>query len=192
MNDYYKKAADVQGITALIATADRMGLRRFEARNTGGMVMNAVMGFPNGDQLHLSEYGVTVFDKNGEELEWVLPMPELSGNDQELPESDREKIVSAAWSHIHTRYPLLADAIRLAKFEIRKDIATGQVPAHVASFGELHDYVDANTYGGLCDEYVLDDNAEWWLFGDLLQDALHCWIASGQLAEDRKTINRPL
>lgn len=38
------------------------------------------------------------------------------------------------------------------KREVREDIAKGIVPAAVASFSELHDHVDANEYGGACEE----------------------------------------
>jgi hypothetical protein len=36
------------------------------------------------------------------------------------------------------------------KAEVLADIEAGNVPTTVASFSELHDYVDANEYGGLC------------------------------------------
>jgi hypothetical protein len=42
-------------------------------------------------------------------------------------------------------------AIKRAKEEILDDIETGRVPATVTRFAELHDYVDANEYGGLCE-----------------------------------------
>lgn len=38
------------------------------------------------------------------------------------------------------------------KAEITADLESGRVPAKVASFADLHDYVDANEYGGLCSE----------------------------------------
>jgi len=43
-------------------------------------------------------------------------------------------------------------AVALAIVQITTDIHSGRVPATVGAFGELHDYVDANEYGGLCDE----------------------------------------
>ncbi len=46
---------------------------------------------------------------------------------------------------------LLAETI---KQEIMLDLSMGVVPYSVGSFAELHDYVDANCYGGLCDEGV--------------------------------------
>ena len=36
--------------------------------------------------------------------------------------------------------------------ELCEDIASGLVPSTVSSFAELHDYVDANCYGGFCDD----------------------------------------
>lgn len=47
---------------------------------------------------------------------------------------------------------LVADSIEQAKREIMEDIASGRVPFTVSSFGRLHDYVDANCYGGLCED----------------------------------------
>lgn len=47
---------------------------------------------------------------------------------------------------------LVADSIERGKREIQEDIASGRVPFTVTTFGRLHDYVDANYYGGLCDE----------------------------------------
>jgi hypothetical protein len=38
------------------------------------------------------------------------------------------------------------------KAEISLDVATGRQPQHVASFGDLDDHVDANEYGGMCED----------------------------------------
>ena len=46
----------------------------------------------------------------------------------------------------------IKEAVARSKREIIADIASGRVPATVKTFSELHDYVDANEYGGLCDE----------------------------------------
>lgn len=73
----------------------------------------------------------------------------------------------------------MATLIARVKAEIAEDIAQGVVPETVASFSELHDYVDANTYAGLCD----DDNAD--VTTDELiemQDAVHEWLAAGRPA----------
>jgi hypothetical protein len=80
----------------------------------------------------------------------------------------------------------VADAIARSKREILADIDTGRVPASVATFGDLHDYVDANEYGGLCDEggafdvgwsedeSSIDDRA------DEVQSAVHDWLVAGR------------
>jgi hypothetical protein len=53
---------------------------------------------------------------------------------------------------IHAGEPILfctlEQAIERSKSEILGDVAEGTVPATCASYSELHDYVDANGYGG--------------------------------------------
>lgn len=49
------------------------------------------------------------------------------------------------------------------QFEILSDMMTGVVPRNIESFAELHDYVDANCYGGFCDDPFADELIE--LFG---------------------------
>ena len=46
----------------------------------------------------------------------------------------------------------LDESIERMKQEIIDDIKEGQVPADCPSFSALHDYVDANCYGGFCDD----------------------------------------
>jgi hypothetical protein len=69
-------------------------------------------------------------------------------------------------------------AVARSKEEIRADVAAGRVPASVARFSELHDFVDANEYGGLCEggEWCLDMEA-----GNAVQSAVDAWLASGGL-----------
>lgn len=78
-------------------------------------------------------------------------------------------------------------AIR-AKTEILADIEAGTVPATVASFSELHDYVDANGYGGAFEDAVIcadDDsnivdvqaNVDFW---NEVQNAVDAWIKAGR------------
>ena len=76
-------------------------------------------------------------------------------------------------------------AIARAKKEILKDIAEQRVPATVSSFSDLHDYVDANTYGGLCDENFWggvggedEDVDVAFLAENYVQNALDEWIRS--------------
>ena len=42
------------------------------------------------------------------------------------------------------------------KAEILADVAKGIVPASVRSFADLHGFVDANAYGGLCEDETFD------------------------------------
>lgn len=81
------------------------------------------------------------------------------------------------------------------KREVRQSIRIGQVPATVASFSELHDYVDANEYGGACEEDAefayggLDDDANdndrekyveaMCAFWNRCQGAIDDWIKAG-------------
>lgn len=51
--------------------------------------------------------------------------------------------------------------IERVKIEILDDMADGTIPRTVSSFSELHDFVDANCYGGFCDDTGLaDDNSD--------------------------------
>lgn len=45
-----------------------------------------------------------------------------------------------------------AEIAEVISAEIRDDVQAGRVPTTISSFGELDDYVDANIYGGLCDD----------------------------------------
>lgn len=79
------------------------------------------------------------------------------------------------------RASLIRGAIQLGKEEITDDIEHGVVPATVGSFSELHDYVDANLYGGLCD--AVGDGFEWADDIDAcneVQNALDSWIKNGK------------
>lgn len=52
--------------------------------------------------------------------------------------------------------PTLEQTVQRMKSEVLADVARGQVPNSVASFGDLHDYVDANEYGGFCEDELAD------------------------------------
>ena len=73
------------------------------------------------------------------------------------------------------------------KAEINADIAAGQVPATVKSFSELHDYVDANEYGGFCDEsFNIEYEAahggalNMSYFVNDAQNAINSWLEAGR------------
>jgi len=51
--------------------------------------------------------------------------------------------------------PELNESIERMKQEIVEDIKAGRVPADCPSFSALHDYVDANCYGGFCEDVLL-------------------------------------
>jgi hypothetical protein len=69
------------------------------------------------------------------------------------------------------------NAVDRAKLEIIADIAAGRVPSSVRTFSELHDHVDANEYGGLCDPdaYGKFDTG----FANAVQSAVDTWLAGG-------------
>ena len=66
----------------------------------------------------------------------------------------------------------IREAVAEAVAEIEMDIADGTVPSTVKSFQELHDHVDANEYGGLCDrraDWTMEDAAK-------VQELIDRWI----------------
>lgn len=81
------------------------------------------------------------------------------------------------------------------KSEILQDVKDGFVPSGVLSFSELHDYRDANCYGGLCEDTIADaliaqfggcDEHEGMPQGmidfiNLAQAEIDTWIKSGAL-----------
>lgn len=89
----------------------------------------------------------------------------------------------------------IAATVDQSKAEILADIAAGTVPADVPDFQQLHDYVDANCYGGLCDEnpatdaifpHDADDDPDV-LAGErfthacnVIQDAVNAWLIAGR------------
>lgn len=64
--------------------------------------------------------------------------------------------------------------IARAKLEILKDMRRGIVPRDVASFSQLHDYVDANGYGGAFEEdaHSVEDMDFW----NELQRQVDLWL----------------
>ena len=68
--------------------------------------------------------------------------------------------------------------------EILADIASSKVPVTVSSFAELHDHVDANCYGGACDDDpqcpVDFNDPETVRFWDYLQGCIDAWLKEGR------------
>lgn len=60
--------------------------------------------------------------------------------------------------------------------EIRDDVRRGVLPYLPDTFSELHSFVDANTYGGMCDENANADvsTEDWYGIQDVVQD----WMIS--------------
>jgi hypothetical protein len=76
----------------------------------------------------------------------------------------------------------LKATVKRARQEILEDIRAGRVPVTAQSFSELHDFVDANEYGGGCEwaeeEWSTDRFCAFW---NRVQDALDAWIRAGGL-----------
>lgn len=51
-----------------------------------------------------------------------------------------------------SQYQKIDNLVLLMKSQIIQDVMDDLVPENCASFSELHDYVDANEYGNLCQE----------------------------------------
>ena len=106
---------------------------------------------------------------------------------------------------LRLQYPLTVDMLHYMitsneiaermKCEILEDVSAGTVPANVAGYTDLHEYVDANCYGGT--EALFDaahaaapDTEEahtsaWNSFCDLVNpaiEAVDAWIESGGIA----------
>jgi orotidine-5'-phosphate decarboxylase len=61
-----------------------------------------------------------------------------------------------------------------AKKEILADIKNGTLPKTVKSYWEMNDFVDANAYGGFCDEdYEVSENFE---LERKVQEAIEEWL----------------
>jgi hypothetical protein len=79
----------------------------------------------------------------------------------------------------------ITGCVNKAKQEITADIIAGVVPAGVESFCELQDHVDANCYGGLCDDDFpyRPDEQEGADFCNTVQGKLDEWIKAGRPAK---------
>ena len=68
--------------------------------------------------------------------------------------------------------------VERAKGEILADVAAGTVPRTCASCSELHDYTDANGYGGAFERPFDNNETDFW---NAVQDAVDRWIKQGGL-----------
>lgn len=62
--------------------------------------------------------------------------------------------------------------IERAKAEIREDVLLGIIPDNTYSFEDLHNFVDANEYGGFTDDNFTAD----WDFVVDVQNILDAWM----------------
>ncbi len=73
----------------------------------------------------------------------------------------------------------IGEAIEQAKREILQDVQREIIPDTITTFGELHNYVDANEYGGLtidAEHGTMSTEA-----ANIVQQAVHVWIQAGGL-----------
>jgi hypothetical protein len=81
----------------------------------------------------------------------------------------------------------IADAIARGKAEILADIEAGVIPSDISTFERLHDFVDANEYGGLTDGSTvwgrLDPAGADIDLSVAVQNALDTWLASDRPTE---------
>jgi translation initiation factor 1 (eIF-1/SUI1) len=76
-----------------------------------------------------------------------------------------------------------------AKKEILSDIKDGTISGPIDDFEDLHEYVFANCYGGLCEmSYEISENYE---VENKLFDELDKWIKSGGLNQSNHSITKP-
>jgi hypothetical protein len=78
-----------------------------------------------------------------------------------------------------------AATVERCKAEILADVADGVVPAEVGSFSELHNFVDANCYGGAEESWAEEDAGcdAFCAFWNRVQNAVDSWIKAGGIAE---------
>ena len=73
--------------------------------------------------------------------------------------------------------PTLEATVLRMKTEIQADQAAGIVPQQVKSFSELHNYVDANEYGGFCEEGRNILSEESVAFANEAQNQVDKWLS---------------
>jgi hypothetical protein len=62
------------------------------------------------------------------------------------------------------------------KVEILADMKSGIVPSTCRTFGELHDYVDANMYADKLIEDLGVGSDRWHELANAVQDVVHEWL----------------
>lgn len=81
--------------------------------------------------------------------------------------------------------------IERIRVEVIDDALDGRVPATVRDFSELHDFVDANCYGSLCEDFCpLSTSDEDVDIINAAQDAISGWLHRGGLLDALRRIHR--
>jgi hypothetical protein len=92
----------------------------------------------------------------------------------------------------------VAETVAQAKQEILADVRSGRLPRDAHSFSDLHDFVDANEYGGLCDPRTVEDlinhlggydadgnpPSAWITYANTVQAELDAWLKRGGVIVD--------
>lgn len=97
-----------------------------------------------------------------------------SGNYMEDVDAWLSGAVDKLAASVYSAYPHVERMQR----EILVDVRKGVVPVTCKSFSELHDYVDANCYGGFCEEGFDTTKID---AVNAAQDAINLWIKAGGL-----------
>ena len=84
--------------------------------------------------------------------------------------------------------PTFYQTIDRMKAEILADITRGAIPSDIESFSELHDYVDANEYGGFCEEGFADqfggiNSDDFMTHSNDAQNVIDSWLRAGRPAQ---------
>jgi len=80
--------------------------------------------------------------------------------------------------------------IERTKAEVIEDVLDGRIPATVRDASELHDFVDANCYAGLCDDECPLSTSEEDV--DIINDAMDAisgWLHRGGLLDALRRIH---
>ena len=79
----------------------------------------------------------------------------------------------------------IQERIARAKREIQEDISVGNIPTTITCFSDLHEYVDANGYGGFFEAEVWEgrDTEEVCLIAGEVHRVVSGWIRGGFLGE---------
>ena len=73
--------------------------------------------------------------------------------------------------------------VAIGRAQILEDVYRGEFVAEdIQNFEDLHEYVDANKYGGFLDDHV-QLVKDWQRVQREVQDQLHTWIVNGGLAD---------